>query len=327
MSTSSLLLIGSPIAFAPIAFEYTVASSIYIILLLKSNPNGNVLLLISSSVFKILASAAVLSTNLHPLGLANLPFLTFQLINEVTILVWTIQRREDVSATLISSLYRTPFKVLRVLGELCTILIICGTGVAAPFLDCPCRFTVTEIFSLYYALCNEHPSARTWSTILTPQIRGLAFAISLTAGAASINGLQAMLSGATSRIRGEENQGVEFMGRDFEWKRKVRGVFSGLTIIVAFLFLATYVLPGFRQCVNDSLLENSETINNVHMTYTLGAISSSLFNAMLAIGQMFTSDILFRSTSNVFADGQDDDNKSTSVESGGTAGSVLLVDS
>lgn len=138
-----------------------------------------------------------------------------------------------------------------------------------------------------------------------------------------MNGLQAMLSGVTSRIRGMENEGVDRMGRDYEWKRKVRTVFSGLTIVVALLFLGTYLLPGFRQCESDDLLENPNNVGNVRMTYTLGPISSSLFNALLAIGQMFISDILFRSTAIFYheaaATAENEDDDKTTVEEGGTA--------
>lgn len=316
MSASSLVLVGSPVAFAPIAFEYAIASSIYLCLLLKPSSKGNIFLLISSSAFKLLASCAVVTTNLNLLGLPNLPFLVIQLLNEITILSWAIRRRQEVAETVISALYTKKFKVLRTIGEICTIVIICGTGLAAPLLDCPCAFTILEIFALQYGVCNEVPATRAWGAVLIPQIRGLAFAISITAVSASMNGPSAMISGVSSRIRGLENEGVDRMGRDFEWKRKVRTVFSGLTIIVALLFLATYLLPGFRQCESDDLLDNPNNIGNVRMTYTLGPISSSLFNALLAIGQMFISDILFRSTASFYHEDPESEDDKTVEETG-----------
>lgn len=203
------------------------------------------------------------------------------------------------------------------------MVVICGTGVVAPLIECPCTFTVLEMFALQYGVCNESPATRAWGVVLIPQIRGLAFAISITAGSASMNGLQAMLSGVSMRVRGMENEGIDRMGRDFEWKRKVRTVFSGLTIVVALLFLGTYLLPGFRQCESDDLLDKPNDLDNVRMTYSLGPISTSLFNALLAIGQMFISDILFRSTAVFYHQAEhndeDDDKSSVDGEGGQTA--------
>lgn len=163
-------------------------------------------------------------------------------------------------------------------------------------------------------MCNEAPGTRAWGAVLIPQIRGLAFAISITATSASMNGPQSMISGVSSRVRGLENEGLDRMGRDFEWKMKVRSVFSGLTIIIALLFLATYLLPGFRQCESDDLLDNPNNIANVRMTYTLGPISSSLFNALLAVSQMFICDILFKSTASFYQEDSETDNDDESAE-------------
>lgn len=306
---SSIVLIGSPIAFAPIAFEYAVASCIYITLLLKPTTRGNFLLLIASSVCKLLASSAVFTTNLNPLGWANIPFLLFQLLNEVTLLIWVIQRRDHVTTMVISTLYKVGFKALRVVGEVFTIAIICGLGIVSPLWDCPCPYTISSLFDIHFAVCNEPSAARIWSTILTPQVRGLAFVISITAGVVSMSGAQFLLAGFTARIRGREMNALDIMGEDMEWKRKVRGIFSGLTIVVAFLFLGTYLLPGFRQCESDDILEDPDT-DDVHMTFNLGALSSSLFNALLAISQMFVSDILFRCSSSMKSEKEDSDSDS-----------------
>lgn len=124
-----------------------------------------------------------------------------------------------------------------------------------------------------------------------------------------MSGLQFLLAGFTARIRGREMNALDVMGEDMEWKRKVRGIFSGLTILVAFLFLGSYLLPGFRQCESNDIVENPET-DEVHMTFNLGALSSSLFNALLGIGQMFVSDILFRCSSNMKSPKADSDSDS-----------------
>lgn len=124
-----------------------------------------------------------------------------------------------------------------------------------------------------------------------------------------MSGLQFLLAGFTARIKGRQNNALEFMGEDMEWKRKVRGVFSGLVIIVALLFLGSYLLPGFRQCESDDFIDDPDSID-VHMIYNLGPLSSSLFNALLAISQMFVSDILFRCCTNMKNEKADSDSES-----------------
>lgn len=306
---SSIFLIGTPTAFSPIAAEFAIGSCIYITLLLKPTARYNFILLLISSIFKLLACSAVLATNLNPLGWANIPFLLFQLINEVTLLVWVIQRQKYLTVTVISRLYKVGFKAIRVAGELFTTAIISTIAIVAPLYDCPCKPTSTPLFGTEYSDCNKPHAARVWSMILTPQIRGLSFVICIIAGAVSMSGLHYLIAGFTARINGRQNNALEFVGEDMEWKRKVRGVLSGLVIIVAPLFLGSYFLPGFRHCVSEDFMDQPNSFL-VHMVYDLSPLSSSLFNALIAISQMFISDILLRCSASIKSQMTDSDSDS-----------------
>ena len=295
----------SPWAFAPVGVEIVVSTGIYLIATLKRKARGNFPLLITYSALKILAVASMLTSSLNFFNLANLPFLAGLLLNEVVLLVWVIREKNRISSVAFSSMYSKRIRALQAIGSLMSMVIFAAVTFAMPFVPCTCTAEHHTLRSLFknpnfakvvpdvsVTMCKESSIVKSWGEAAAPQIRGLSFAISITASVVSISGLRFLLMSFTGDLLGKRRDNLVMSTQDQPWKKAVRTAYAILSIVTNLLFIFCMFVPGLRQCVGVKIFGNEEPLR-----FVLSPLTTSLINAILAIGQMFVADLLLRSCS------------------------------
>lgn len=283
----------APEGFLPIAAELTLASISYIALLIKSTPKHNFGFSLAYSVLKLLAICSLFVSSLTTLlGFVQVPLLLGLLLNEVVLLVASIRNKQQLNSIRIRSMYPNRILAMRIIGELLTIAVLFGVAVGTQLIVCNCRTRLNPlhlIFKVETKECEPNFTNRFIANILRPQLRGLAFAITVTASVVSISGWQYMLMGFSNNIHHKQRDNLTAILRDAPWKRAVRAVYGYLQFLVVILFISSFFVPGFSQCYE------VPTIGGVdRMRYTLGATSHAFLNAILAISQMFMADVHVR---------------------------------
>lgn len=291
----SALGLSSNLAFIPVAAELGIASAIYLVVILKRTPKGNFHLAIVYSSFKLLAICSVVATNLSIFSIGRLPFLFGLLLSEVVLLIASFRNQAQLRTIVIRSMFEGRMLVARVIGELLTVIVLWGVSVGTLVTECDCRKErdefLFEVFQRTSYTCDPADGFRITSEVISPQLRGLAFAIAVTASAVSVSGWQFILSGFAGNIIGKQSDPLLLTLRDSPWKKSVRKVYSILSIVTVVLFLVSFFLPGLAQCIQQGTAEEGE---DVVLRYTLGVVSNAFLNTLLAISQMFVADIHVR---------------------------------
>eukprot|EP00177_Eucheuma_denticulatum_P000312 GFKZ01000536.1.p2 GENE.GFKZ01000536.1~~GFKZ01000536.1.p2 ORF type:complete len:386 (+),score=48.28 GFKZ01000536.1:323-1480(+) len=315
---------GSEFSFLPIALELSIASAIYLLLLLKPTPRNNTALSITYSSFKLIALATLFTSNLHLFGIPRIPFLGGLLLNEVVLLIWALRNQPMLASITIRSMYTRPILALRVLGELFTVFIVVGIAISALFLECNCNKERFDIFGQIIEACVTPNSLRVFREIVAPQVRGLSFVIAVTASVVSISGWKFLLLGFSNDVIGRQRDNLVVILADAPWKQMIRKVYSALTIFTNLLFLFSFFMPGIATCTDLSELEDSET-DEEKFRYTMGPVSNSVLNAVLAISQMFVADVQLRLSAFQVAEEEEDEEKDHGrLGGGGVGGGIEL---
>lgn len=284
--------VGSPASFLPIAAELSLASTCYLALLLKPTPKHNFGLSLSYAVLKLLAICSLFVSSLSLLGFMRIPLLLGLLLNEVVLLVASIRNKQQLNGICIRSMYPKRILAMRIVGELLTIGVLFSVAVGTQLITCSCKTQLNEVllkFQIKEKECITKPTNKLIVDMLIPQLRGLAFAITVTASVVSISGWQYMLMGFSSNISHKQRDNLTAILHDAPWKRSVRSVYSYLQFLVVLLFTSSFFAPGFSMCYE------VPTIGGVdRMRYALTATSHEFLNATLAISQMFVADVHVR---------------------------------
>ena len=282
---------SSPLSFAPIALELSISSIAYLALLTTSKPKSNFIIALIYSSVKLLAVATLFTSNLSILNIARIPFLLGILLNEVVLLVWSIRNQEQLRSTKIRTMYSKSILTTRVVGELISVIILIGIAVSSWVVECSCNrqpvFPGVENLE-ELTECRVSKGYRYLNDILGAQLRGLAFAISITASVVSVSGWKFLLIGFTGDLSGKRRDGLAMVLADSPWKRIVRVTYAFLAILVNALLIFTFFMPGFAWCIKVAVTDHD--VNRYH----LSTVASSFLNAMLAISQMFVADIQLR---------------------------------
>lgn len=316
----SALGAGSAQAFLPIAVELSLASAAYIVLVTKPTPKHNLTVIIAYSSLKLLALSCIITMNMNIFSIGRIPFLLGLLLNEVVLLIASIRNRETLSCITIHSMYSKRLLSLRVTGEILAICVFMCVSVGSLVVPCKCISSEPWTFlDISFFTCKTTSVEEYLAEMLVPQLRGLSFAIAVTASAVSVSGWKFMLIGFATDIKGEprKHDGLETTLRDADWKRIVRAVYAGLSIFTIALFALSFFAPGLRSCTcvlwdpnttertSISALSMSSVWSGAirqigtdrkcnDMKYVVGSLSNSLVSTILAISQLFVADVHVR---------------------------------
>lgn len=315
---------GSEFSFLPIALELSIASATYLLLLLKPTPRNNTALSITYSSFKLIALATLFTSNLHIFGIPRIPFLAGLLLNEVVLLIWALRNQPMLASITIRSMYTRPILALRVLGELFTVFIVVGIAISALFLECNCNKEQYEIFGQIIEDCVTPDNLRVFREIVAPQVRGLSFVIAVTASAVSISGWKFLLLGFSNDVIGRQRDNLVVILADAPWKQIIRKVYAALAIFTNLLFLFSFFMPGIANCLDLSDADGSDS-EEQKFRYSMGPVSNSVLNAVLAISQMFVADVQLRLSAFQVAQEEEDDEKDDEKDYGGLGDGGLEV--